>query len=338
MPVMANATVPDPTESPTRLQEHPILSIPGTPDIPVISLKSPRIADEVVLPHPSFPLGPLLHSLNRNADGLFTPADFSTATTPAEDSDVAILPSEWQEADGTTSKTVASDELHAQAELTDKHVVPPPEEVGDILTQTDIISSRRMAVLMTDPYPYCLSTPFVSDPTSDDGSSEEIDDNSKCSHSTEEKENEQVEVQFTFPLVDNIDPHNINCQPATTEFEVFSAPLAEFDLQAMTTGTQNLPKDKIVKELGSSPTLDEKDFLVATELQYPATEVDDSPILAEKDSDEQVTFPTQQTSKAGVDAEGNPEAPLEEKKETDATIPEEFVSSLLYQSQTSNFL
>jgi len=334
MPVMADATIPDPTESPTRLQEHPILRIPGSPDITVISLKSPQIADEVVPSYPSFPLGPLLHSLNRNADGLFTPADFSTATTPAEDSNVAILLSEWQEAGVTTSKTAASDELQAQAALTDNPVTPPPKEVGDIFTQTDIISSWQKPVLMADPYPYCLSTPFVPVSTSDDGSSEENDDNSIRSHSTE-KENEDVEVQFT---VDDIEPH-IDCQPVTTESEGFSAPLSELDLRAMTTGTQNLPEDTIVMELGSSPPLDEKDILVATDLLYPTMRLEDS--LTGKDSEEQVASITLQPLEAGVDAnlEGNSETPLEKNKETaDAAIPEAFVSSLPYQNQTSNFL
>ena len=352
MPVMADANVPDPTESPTRLQEYAILSIPGTPDIIVTPLQAPQIAEELVPTYPIFPFGSLLHSLNQNTDGLFTPADFSIPTTPAEDSGVAMPPSEWYEADVTSFKTVAPVDLQVQAELRDNPAATPKQGVGDISTETDIISSGRKSVLMADPYPYCLSTPIAS--TSDDGPSEENDGNSMCSHSTAEKEDERIEIQSAFPLAVDIEPH-INSQPASTELEDASALLTEFDLQAITTSTQDLLEDTTVEELGTPPTLDEKDSLVATELRdpfQPTTGLEDSPvILADtlvEGSQDQITATALQPLEAGVDAdlsalmqenlEANPKMLLEEKTENNSTNPEECVFSMLYQSLTSDSL
>jgi hypothetical protein len=97
----------------------------------------------------------------------------------------------------------------------------------------------------------------------------------------------------------------------------------------MTASTQNLLEDTIVEELGISPTLDEKDALVAMELQYPfqpTTGFEDSPTIPAGTSAEssQVTTTTLQPLEAGIDAtlrlsckkpRRNPETPLEEKKE-----------------------
>jgi hypothetical protein len=332
MPVLADANVPDPTESPTRLEQGPILSIPSTPEIVVTPLQTPQIGKELVPEYPPLPPAPLLHAFNQSTDGLFTPADFSTATTPAE------VPSEWQDEDVSGSQTAAIVDLDAYSELTEKPATPSPEGVGDILTETDIVPTSasqelavsmhlRKSVLISDPYPYCLSTPIV--PVSDDGSSLSEDENSICSNPTG-----AVELP-SLPLM--------------TELEADSAPFTEATdgTQAMLECPQNLLGVTRVEEFGILPTL-QKDTPMMTELQYSTMVLDDSSTVPAEPSVEVSSFESSTTTQPPLDVavavdadvpllgqgmEVNSQTP-KEMEASDSAIVKECVHSMLLYSST----
>ena len=303
MPVMADESVPDPTESPTSFKERPFFNILAPPNI---ILRTSEILKDPLPQSLPLLLEQHLSSVNSNADGLFTPADFSTAATPVDDGVVLVLPSEWQEADVWGTRVVS--DLNPPTELTEKPAAIASPERVNILTQTDIntlpsltspseelaifMQMERKSVLIPDPYPYCLSTPIVQTVPDD---SEEENDNSVCSDDTGGRENEEVEVQFVYP---DIAPHIL---PAMTESVSTFAPPSE-EAEVTTASTPNLLDNMNVAELKSLPTL-EKDTLTTTVLQYPSPPTvdfeDRSTIPVEvgvEDHKEQVSNTTQQPS------------------------------------------
>lgn len=355
MPVTADANVPDPTESPTRLQEHPILSVPTTPDIVISSQQSPLRAEELVPEFPSLPTEPHLQAFNPIADGLFTPADFSTVTTPAEDTTVtSLLPSEWRE---TESQTLEPADLNGRPVSTENSAAPPKEGVGDMLTVTNIgvpastdpivtMNISPTSLLLTDPYPYSLSTPI--NPMSGDGSSKEIDDDESIdSDSMEDHEVQMEEEQIAIPSATDIETRIPS--PPTTEPKDSYVPLAEAnaDPQAVTVCSLNLLGG--TTDLVIPPPFEEKVSLDSMELQDPSQStimLEDSPtILAEKpvkSSEEQLAI-TQPPLEAGRNSDLQalvkeiPETPSEEKESSDTTVSQECVS-IFYDQNTSNCL
>lgn len=345
MPVMADESVPDPTESPS--QERHMFDIPATPNIIITSHQTPEVLKE---PLPELPPLP---SVNSNADGLFTPAEFSTATTPVEDSVVLVLPPQWQERDvwGPRPRTIA--DLDAPTELAEKSVALSSPERVDILTQTDIdtlpslmspteelaVFMQRKSVLIPDPYPYCLSTPIAS-MVADDS---EDDDNSVSSNDTG-RENEE----FVYPLIPDIAPHIL---PAMTESESTCAPPsgATNSFQVTKESTQSLLDSTIVAERQTLPTLEKDDTLVATELKSPSPPTmdfeDSSPISSEarvEDYKEQVSQqPLEVADFRPLVEKNGMNVSNEMHKELEAfhsVIPNECVPSMLYKSQPSNYL
>lgn len=219
MPVTADANVPDPTESPSRLRECSGFTFLDRLKIvlgAVDSSGSPE-PDPVVNS-----LEPGIQVRNTIADGLFTPAGFSATATPAEstkdfqesqndvveDDRTSIDPSDAYEPSGVRSGVLdvqpssvdtpnPSNDLSVVQKSVDSGPFSPPVISPFVLMR---LPSRKSMdpILMADPYPYSLSTPGAI-LQMDDGSSEEDANNSLSPHSTMEKENEKgdlLELQY----------------------------------------------------------------------------------------------------------------------------------------------
>lgn len=238
MPVTADANVPDPTESPTRrrVDNHvgslPIFAlVPDNASNELVALPSdiPYPAPPPLASNPFVGLSPnfLVHHPRIQTDGLFTPAEPSTTTTPAElttdlshdeaKKDINVrptggppkdLPVETENLvdldDSFPSDAYLFAEIHQDQSSLDESVhvsstkdiettpLSPPAALSQRFPSVSlhVPLSRKSTdpILMADPYPYSLSTPGASEiPDDENLSDDNTMDNSMSFDSTTEK-------------------------------------------------------------------------------------------------------------------------------------------------------
>jgi len=223
MPVTADANVPDPTESPTRRREGnhvgslPIFAfVPDNASKKLAALPSgiPYPAPPSLASDPFTGLSPdfLIPYPRIQTDGLFTPAEPSTTTTPAESAtdlshdeakkDINARPTGGQLKDLPIEpgNSVDFDDAYLFAEIhqnlsslddpssadvfvdvsSAKDIEPtplsPPAALSQWLPSVSLhvpLSRSTDPILMADPYPYSLSTPEAPQIPDDGGSSED---------------------------------------------------------------------------------------------------------------------------------------------------------------------